>query len=73
MHDNIPTFNGLSSHNIELRRSSFKTVGLRQNWKPLVSDSENLKGSFVYWKLWAHSNSGTATKELLLIAAGYGN
>ena len=49
------------------------TVGLRQNWKPLVSDSENLKGSFVYWKLWAHSNSGTATKELLLIAAGYGN
>lgn len=70
---NIPTFSGLSSLSIELKRSSSNTVGLRQNWKPLVSDSESLERAFVYWKLWPQLNIGTASKELLLIAVGYGN
>lgn len=48
---------------IELQCSFFVTVGLRQNWKPLVTDNESRK-AFVVGQLWAQLNSGTATKEL---------
>lgn len=56
-----PTLKGFFS--IELQRSFFITVGLRQNWKPLVTDSESRK-AFVVGQLSAQLNSGTATKEL---------
>lgn len=63
MHDKFEPSMVQSVFSIELQSSFFISVGRRQNWKPLLSDSESLIGAFVYWKLWARLNSGTATKE----------
>lgn len=52
------------------------SVGLRQNWKPFISDSESLVGLSFFGHCGLDTvNSGREQllRRLLLIAAGYGN